>query len=71
MDAEEAVDRAADFLKKKGGQHVYRLLTVELNSDIWKVKFDTGIVEKETAELDIDDATGRVIKYRKVKDSQS
>ena len=71
MDAEDAVDRAADFLKKKGGQHVYRLLTIELEGNIWKVKFDTGIVEKEIAELDVDDKTGRVTKYRKVKDSQS
>ena len=71
MDAEEVVDRAADFLKKKGGQHVYRLLTIELEGSVWKVKFDTGVVEKETAELDVDDKTGRVIKYRKVKDSPS
>ena len=71
MDAEEVVDRATDFLKKKGGQHVYRLLTIALEGSVWKVKFDTGVVEKEMAELDVDDKTGKVIKYCRVKDSQS
>ncbi len=63
MDIEEAVEKATEFLEKKGGYYIHRLMSIKLDDGIWKVRFDTGIVTKELVELEIDDKTGRVLKY--------
>ena len=63
MDTEEAVEKASEFLERKGGRHIHRLVSVKLDGHFWKVKFDTGIFAKELIEMDVDDKTGRVVKY--------
>jgi len=63
MDIEEAVEKATEFLERKGQYFIHRLESIKLDEGIWKVRFDTGIVTKELVELEIDDKTGRVVKY--------
>ena len=63
MDTEEAVEKATEFLERKGGQPIHRLVSIKLEENVWKVKFDTGLFKKELVELEIDDKTGRVVKY--------
>ena len=63
MDIEEAVEKATEFLERKGQYFIHRLESIKLDEGIWKVRFDTGIVTKKLVELEIDDKTGRVVKY--------
>lgn len=63
MDAEEAIDRAIDFLEKKAGFYIHKLENVELKENVWIVKFDVGFLEVKIVELKIDDETGRLLEY--------
>lgn len=63
MDTEEAIEKATEFLERKGGHYIHRLLSIKLEGNVWKMKFDTGILTKELIGLEIDDKTGRVVKY--------
>jgi len=63
METEEAVEKAIEFLERKGGQYIHRLLSIKLEGNVWKAKFDTGTFAKKVIELEVDDKTGRVVKY--------
>ena len=63
MDIEEAIEKAMEFLERKGGQYTHRLVNVKLEGSVWKIKFDTGIFAENLTELEVDDKTGRIVKY--------
>lgn len=63
MDIEGAVEKATEFLERKGQYFIHRLMSVKLDDGIWKISFDTGIVTEALVELEIDDKTGKVVKY--------
>jgi len=63
VETEEAIDKAVEFLERKGGQPIHRLVSVKLQENVWKLKFDTGIFSNRLIELEVDDKTGKVVKY--------
>jgi uncharacterized protein YxjI len=65
METEEAIEKAIEFLEKKGGYYTHRLLGIKLEGNVWKMEFDTSIFTKNIIELEIDDKTGRVVRYGK------
>lgn len=65
METEEAIEKAIEFLERKAGYYAHRLLGVKLEGNVWKIKFDVGVFAEKLIELEIDDKTGRVVKYEK------
>jgi hypothetical protein len=63
MEIEEAVEKAIEFLERKGGHYIHRLVSVKIEEDVWKLEFDIGTFTKELVELEIANETGRVLKY--------
>ena len=62
MDLEEAVEKAKEFLSK-AGYPFSRLLSAKLEDDVWIMRFDVGILEKEIMTIKVDDRTGKVIGF--------
>ena len=63
MDLEEAVDRAIEFLERKAGFYIHRLLRAELRDGRWFLEFDVGVIDRRIVRLVIEDSTGKVIAY--------
>ncbi|ABN70620.1 hypothetical protein Smar_1533 [Staphylothermus marinus F1] len=66
MEAEEALDKAIEFLEKRAGYYFHRLESISLKEGVWIIRFDVGIFAKEVVEVRIDDKTGRVIGFGKI-----
>lgn len=65
MDTEEAIDKALNFLKKKGGYYYAQLVSAKLEDGTWVIKFDVGILTERIVTIKIDDKTGRVIEFER------
>lgn len=62
VDLEEAVEKAKEFLSK-AGYPISKLLSAKLENDVWIMRFDVGILEKEIVTIKVDDRTGKVVGF--------
>ena len=65
MDTEEAIEKGIEFLERKAGFSIHQLQSVNLERDIWVLRFDVGAFVEKLVELRIDDTTGRIINYER------
>ena len=65
MDLEEVVDRAVQFLERKAGYPIHKLLKVEHSEEEgrWYLEFDVGILNEKIIKIVIDDEKGKILRY--------
>jgi len=71
MDAEEAIDKALEFLKRKAGYYSAQLVSVRLEDNVWIIKFDVGLFVKKIVTIKLDNGTGRVIEFERLESESS
>lgn len=60
---EEATHKAERFLRDLARVHFYHLIDTEQCGNIWKLRYDIGVLRKTIAEVVIDDKTGEIESY--------
>jgi len=67
MSIEEAIDKAREFLQRRGGYYNLLLQKVAYDETTgkWYVEFDIGIFKPLILKVTINDATGSIIDYER------
>jgi len=67
MQIEEVIDRAREFLERRGGYYNLLLLKVSFDKStgLWELEFDIGIFKQIILKVTIDDNTGSITNYER------
>lgn len=64
MDIERAIERGKKFLRERGGYFFIQLLSAKReNNDTWSLRFSVAPLGLQTANMRINDETGKVTSF--------